>query len=242
MEMENSAIAIKTKSSFCECRFCLHQQMGPHPQNAQVPQTNIEVTVCTPTRNTAEMDTLGIEPRAFRMRSGCDTTTPCALQALVPTNMLLMTFRMQQAEWLHSANMRYIRWIKSWRSHKRGRRSKVGPWPWRILQSCGWKVRWPEACRRRPRVGNPNRRTPTSPLALASLRDFAPMQDKLRRLHHKLSRLHGKLAQIHCKLSHLLQVFVHPSQAPAHPPEALAHPFQALAHLHLTCDQQAWLP
>ena len=24
------------------------------------------------------MDTLGIEPRAFRMRSGCDTTTPCA--------------------------------------------------------------------------------------------------------------------------------------------------------------------
>ena len=26
------------------------------------------------------MDTLGIEPRAFRMRSGCDTTTPCALE------------------------------------------------------------------------------------------------------------------------------------------------------------------
>ena len=26
-----------------------------------------------------ELDTLGIEPRAFRMRSGCDTTTPCAL-------------------------------------------------------------------------------------------------------------------------------------------------------------------
>ena len=25
------------------------------------------------------MDTLGIEPRAFRMRTGCDTTTPCAL-------------------------------------------------------------------------------------------------------------------------------------------------------------------
>ena len=24
------------------------------------------------------MDTLGIEPRAFHMRSGCDTTTPCA--------------------------------------------------------------------------------------------------------------------------------------------------------------------
>ena len=25
-----------------------------------------------------KMDTLGFEPRAFRMRSGCDTTTPCA--------------------------------------------------------------------------------------------------------------------------------------------------------------------
>ena len=25
------------------------------------------------------VDTLGIEPRAFRMQSGCDTTTPCAL-------------------------------------------------------------------------------------------------------------------------------------------------------------------
>ena len=25
------------------------------------------------------MDALGFEPRAFRMRSGCDTTTPCAL-------------------------------------------------------------------------------------------------------------------------------------------------------------------
>ena len=27
----------------------------------------------------ARMDTLGIEPRASRMLSGCDTTTPCAL-------------------------------------------------------------------------------------------------------------------------------------------------------------------
>ena len=27
---------------------------------------------------TGTMDTLGFEPRAFRMRSGCDTTTPCA--------------------------------------------------------------------------------------------------------------------------------------------------------------------
>ena len=26
---------------------------------------------------TTHMDTLGFEPRAFRMRSGCDATTPC---------------------------------------------------------------------------------------------------------------------------------------------------------------------
>ena len=29
-------------------------------------------------RRNRKMDTLGFEPRAFRMRSGCDTTTPCA--------------------------------------------------------------------------------------------------------------------------------------------------------------------
>ncbi len=29
-------------------------------------------------RSVRKLDTLGIEPRAFRMRSGCDTTTPCA--------------------------------------------------------------------------------------------------------------------------------------------------------------------
>ena len=28
----------------------------------------------------SKLDTLGFEPRAFHMRSGCDTTTPCALE------------------------------------------------------------------------------------------------------------------------------------------------------------------
>ena len=32
------------------------------------------------TRCCRSLDTLGFEPRAFRMRSGCDTTTPCAPQ------------------------------------------------------------------------------------------------------------------------------------------------------------------
>ena len=36
------------------------------------------------------MDTLGIEPRASRMLSGCDTTTPCA-QLVDPKLMLLAT-------------------------------------------------------------------------------------------------------------------------------------------------------
>ena len=36
-------------------------------------------TYSAPRQGTKDVDTLGIEPRAFRMRSGCDTTTPCAL-------------------------------------------------------------------------------------------------------------------------------------------------------------------
>ena len=31
--------------------------------------------------NAIDMDTLGIEPRASRMLSGCDTTTPCARES-----------------------------------------------------------------------------------------------------------------------------------------------------------------
>ena len=31
-----------------------------------------------PSSSTHAVDTLGFEPRAFRMRSGCDATTPCA--------------------------------------------------------------------------------------------------------------------------------------------------------------------
>ena len=34
-------------------------------------------------RRPRKMDTLGFEPRAFRMRSGCDTTTPCAPHSMV---------------------------------------------------------------------------------------------------------------------------------------------------------------
>ena len=37
----------------------------------------------------AQMDTLGFEPRAFRMRSGCDTTTPCARLAVFALRLLL---------------------------------------------------------------------------------------------------------------------------------------------------------
>ena len=36
-----------------------------------------------------KMDTQGFEPRAFRMRSGCDTTTPCALASTAPKHVTL---------------------------------------------------------------------------------------------------------------------------------------------------------
>ena len=35
-------------------------------------------TIVSLLKNKTLVDTLGIEPRAFRMRSGCDATTPCA--------------------------------------------------------------------------------------------------------------------------------------------------------------------
>ena len=38
-----------------------------------------EVASATQDKTEPKLDTLGIEPRAFRMRSGCDTSTPCAL-------------------------------------------------------------------------------------------------------------------------------------------------------------------
>ena len=37
-------------------------------------------TPCPPYGKAKTVDTLGFEPRAFRMRSGCDITTPCALE------------------------------------------------------------------------------------------------------------------------------------------------------------------
>jgi hypothetical protein len=36
------------------------------------------LAICKEIMLVSNMDTLGFEPRAFRMRSGCDTTTPCA--------------------------------------------------------------------------------------------------------------------------------------------------------------------
>ena len=36
----------------------------------------------------SNVDTLGFEPRAFRMRSGCDTTTPCALEVFARARTL----------------------------------------------------------------------------------------------------------------------------------------------------------
>ena len=43
------------------------------------------------------LDTLGIEPKAFRMQSGCDTTTPCALCILTVWNLRLVLFDQRES-------------------------------------------------------------------------------------------------------------------------------------------------
>ena len=44
----------------------------------KMPNVIVHLTPCLGNRKQRKMDTLGFESRAFRMRSGCDTTTPCA--------------------------------------------------------------------------------------------------------------------------------------------------------------------
>ena len=43
------------------------------PKEKKLRRLLLRVEICC-----FNVDTLGFEPRAFRMRSGCDTTTPCA--------------------------------------------------------------------------------------------------------------------------------------------------------------------
>ena len=51
-------------------------------------------------RHRTQMDTLGIEPRASRMLSGCDTTTPCALRYWLPSGITIVKFdRARLARW-----------------------------------------------------------------------------------------------------------------------------------------------
>ena len=40
----------------------------------------LRIVLCARLEGLQPLDTLGFEPRAFRMRSGCGTTTPCALE------------------------------------------------------------------------------------------------------------------------------------------------------------------
>ena len=53
-------------------------RMTTRSQCAFFLQTFFSQTLAAKTPNARKMDTLGIEPRASRMLSGCDTTTPCA--------------------------------------------------------------------------------------------------------------------------------------------------------------------
>ena len=72
---KRAATSAAAQSANCKCATQLPPQFGP--ANAAELQRAIW---------RAEMDTLGIEPRAFRMRSGCDTTTPCARACCTPHN------------------------------------------------------------------------------------------------------------------------------------------------------------
>ena len=53
------------------------------------------------------MDTLGFEPRAFRMRSGCDTTTPCALEENMLAVALTLNLRLA-IQTLHMSIMEIV--------------------------------------------------------------------------------------------------------------------------------------
>ena len=57
--------------------------LGQAAACSQPPPRNKACTTTTQTSKQHKLDTLGIEPRAFRMRSGCDTTTPCAHSAVL---------------------------------------------------------------------------------------------------------------------------------------------------------------
>ena len=53
----------------------------------------------------SKMDTLGIEPRAFRMRSGCDTTTPCAPRKALSKHLILNLIFLQMC-----SSIGFLRW------------------------------------------------------------------------------------------------------------------------------------
>ena len=63
------------------------------------------------------LDTLGFEPRAFRMRSGCDTTTPCAHGIIAVVN--------SHNHWPHRCPKAWLRAQDS--SHPRGRWAEHTP-------------------------------------------------------------------------------------------------------------------
>ena len=60
-----------------------HTRTGPQPMRVRAAFTTTATDGLVHGTRPGKMDTLGFEPRAVRMRSGCDTTTPCARVAMV---------------------------------------------------------------------------------------------------------------------------------------------------------------
>ena len=80
-------------------------------------RAEVSVSMAGSNSTSSKVDTLEIEPRAFRMRSGCDTTTPCAHGIIAVVN---------------SHNHRPHRCPKAWlraqdSSHPRGRWAEHTP-------------------------------------------------------------------------------------------------------------------
>ena len=85
---QNLTRATETKMEG-ECLSC----KGVSVLRIQVYSMRIWTTIAHIGSKRIEMDTLGIEPRASRMLSGCDTTTPCARKSVKPVHGTMPTSR-----------------------------------------------------------------------------------------------------------------------------------------------------
>ena len=90
-------------------------------------------------KNLTEMDTLGIEPRASRMLSGCDTTTPCAqCKSAFPSILFVNKCRWNSRMlFVCKQSDRLTEEMEKW-SHAGLNRGPYGYWPYALAN---WAMR-----------------------------------------------------------------------------------------------------